>query len=172
MRLIGTDAFQEIDIVNIALPVTKWSVQVKSVESIPEIIARAFYIARSGRPGPVLIDVPKDIQFAKATFRYSKCEESKGVGAVKPTLNANQVSEAAKSLLNTCSKPLMLVGQGVTISNAEAEPAEVCRKERFPCNCDAFGSFRFPCRSSSTLGCWGCTATTVQTCLPMSAICF
>ncbi len=98
-KLIGTDAFQEIDIVNIALPITKWSVQVKSVESIPEIIARAFYIARSGRPGPVLIDVPKDIQFAKATFRYSKCEESKGVKA-KPTLNANQVSEAAK-LLNT-----------------------------------------------------------------------
>ena len=141
-KLIGTDAFQEIDIVNISLPVTKWSVQVKSVESIPEIIARAFYIARSGRPGPVLIDVPKDIQFAKATFRYSKCEESKGV-KVKPTLNANQVSEAAK-LLNTCSKPLMLVGQGVTISNAEAELLKFAEKSGFPVAATLLGLSAFP----------------------------
>lgn len=141
-KLLGSDAFQEIDIVNISLPITKWSVQVKDVESIPEVIARAFYIARSGRPGPVLIDVPKDIQFAKATFRYGKCEESKGV-KVKPFLNANQVSEAAK-LLNTCSKPLMLVGQGVTLSNAEAELLKFAEKSGFPVAATLLGLSAFP----------------------------
>ena len=141
-KLLGSDAFQEIDIVNISLPITKWSVQVKDVESIPEIIARAFYIARSGRPGPVLIDVPKDLQFGKSIFRYSRCEESKGV-KVKPTLNPNQINDAAKAL-NSCSKPLMLVGHGVTLSNAEGELLNFAEKSGFPVAATLLGLSAFP----------------------------
>lgn len=141
-KLLGSDAFQEIDIVNISLPITKWSVQVKDVESIPEIIARAFYIARSGRPGPVLIDVPKDLQFGKSIFRYRRCEESTGV-KVKPSLNVNQIDEAAK-LLNTCSKPLILVGQGVTLSNAEDELLKFAEKSGFPVAATLLGLSAFP----------------------------
>lgn len=140
--LLGTDAFQEIDIVNISLPITKWSVQVKDVESIPEVFARAFYIARSGRPGPVLIDVPKNLQFAKALFRYSYCDVSKGVKA-KPSLDMGQVNHAAK-LLNTCSRPMILVGQGVTLAGAEGELLRFAEKSGFPVAATLLGLSAFP----------------------------
>jgi acetolactate synthase I/II/III large subunit len=152
-KLLGTDAFQEIDIVNISLPITKWSVQVKDVESIPEVIARAFYIARSGRPGPVLVDVPKDLQFGKSLFRYSKCDMSKGV-KVKPTLNMFQVNEAAR-LLNSCSKPLILVGQGVTLSKAEDELLTFAEKSGFPVAVTLLGLSAFPTNHPQYVGMLG-----------------
>lgn len=129
-KQLGSDAFQEVDIVNISLPITKWSVQVRDVTEIPEVIARAFFIAKSGRPGPVLVDVPKDIQFALAPFQYAQCAVSEGV-KVRPALNMEQVDRAAL-LLNGCSKPLMLVGQGVTLSNAEDEVLRFIEKSGFP----------------------------------------
>jgi len=74
-HLLGTDAFQETDVIGISMPVTKWNVQVTSAEQIPEAVAKAFYIARSGRPGPVLIDITKDAQFGMLDYSYTKCEK-------------------------------------------------------------------------------------------------
>lgn len=139
---LGTDAFQEVDIVNMSLPITKWSTQIKNVDSIPEVISRAFYIARSGRPGPVLIDVPKDMQFAKAMFRYAKMQLSRGV-SVKPVLNMNQVKYAAK-LINDSKKPMLLVGQGVTISGAENELLQFAEKSGIPVAATLLGLSAFP----------------------------
>lgn len=141
-KLLGTDAFQEIDIMNISLPITKWSVQIKTVEEIPEVIARAFFIAKSGRPGPVLIDIPKDLQFAKSLYRYTPWSNSKGI-KVKPELNMDQV-EAAASLMNRASKPLMLVGQGVTLSGAEEALLQLVEKCGFPVAQTLLGLSSFP----------------------------
>lgn len=141
-KMLGTDAFQEIDIMNISLAVTKWSVQIKSAESIPEVLARAFYIAQSGRPGPVLVDIPKDLQFAKSPFFYKDCDFSKGV-QVKPALIPSQVEAAAK-LINEAKKPLMLVGQGVTLSGAEEALLAVAEKSGIPAAQTLLGLSSFP----------------------------
>ncbi|MGB3467498.1 MAG: biosynthetic-type acetolactate synthase large subunit, partial [Cyclobacteriaceae bacterium] len=121
-HLLGTDAFQETDIISISMPVTKWNYQVTRAEEIPGAIAKAFYIATSGRPGPVLIDITKDAQFAELDFDYKKCEGFRSY-IPKPSLNLNQVEAAAK-LLDSAKKPLILFGQGIILSHAE----EVFRK--------------------------------------------
>lgn len=121
-HLLGTDAFQETDIISISMPVTKWNYQVTKPEEIPGAIAKAFYIATSGRPGPVLIDITKDAQFAELDFSYRKCEGFRSYVPVPP-LNLNKVEEAAR-LLDDAQKPLILFGQGVILSGAE----EIFRK--------------------------------------------
>jgi len=83
-NLIGTDAFQETDILGVSMPVIKWNCQVKRAEDIPDTIAKAFYIAKSGRPGPVLVDVAKDAQIEKLSFRYSKCEYLRSYTPMRP----------------------------------------------------------------------------------------
>jgi acetolactate synthase I/II/III large subunit len=116
-HLLGSDAFQETDIIGISTPVTKWNYQVTEAHEIPEIIAKAFYIARSGRPGPVLIDITKNAQFDELDFSYSKC---KGVRSYfpKPILDLNKVQEAA-TLINAAKKPYIIFGQGVILGQAE-----------------------------------------------------
>ncbi|MGL2994584.1 biosynthetic-type acetolactate synthase large subunit [Flavobacterium sp. TSSA_36] len=116
-HLLGSDAFQETDIIGISTPVTKWNYQVTEAHEIPEIIAKAFYIARSGRPGPVLIDITKNAQFDELDFSYSKC---KGVRSYfpKPILDLNKVQEAA-TLINAAKKPYIVFGQGVILGQAE-----------------------------------------------------
>lgn len=116
-HLLGTDAFQETDVVGISMPVTKWNFQVTKAEEIPMAIAKAFYIARSGRPGPVLVDITKDAQFEQLEYsQYS----FKGLRSYQPKskLNMQKVAEAAE-LINAAKKPFVLFGQGVLLSQAE-----------------------------------------------------
>ena len=118
-HLLGSDAFQETDIIGISTPVTKWNYQITKASEIPEIMAKAFYIARSGRPGPVLIDITKDAQFEMFDFSYEKC---KGVRSYQPVpkLQLDQVDAAAKAI-NAAKKPMIVWGQGVILGEAEEE---------------------------------------------------
>ena len=118
-HLLGSDAFQETDIIGISTPVTKWNYQITKASEIPEIMAKAFYIARSGRPGPVLIDITKDAQFEMFDFSYEKC---KGVRSYQPAppLQLDQVEAAAK-VINAAKKPMIVWGQGVILGEAEEE---------------------------------------------------
>ena len=118
-HLLGSDAFQETDIIGISTPVTKWNYQITKASEIPEIMAKAFYIERSGRPGPVLIDITKDAQFEMFDFSYEKC---KGVRSYQPIpqLQLNQVEAAAKAI-NAAKKPMIVWGQGVILGEAEEE---------------------------------------------------
>ena len=118
-QLLGTDAFQESDVIGISMPVTKWNYQITSSYEICEIISKAFYIARSGRPGPVLIDITKDAQFSEVDFNYKKCERIRSYHPY-PIINDKKIKKASK-LINKAKKPLILVGQGVLLSNAENE---------------------------------------------------
>lgn len=128
--LLGTDAFQETDVVGITQPVTKWNIQVKKAEDIPGAIARAFYIARSGRPGPVLIDITKDAQFASLDFAYEPIKYIRSYKPV-PVVDTQQI-EAAAQLINLSKKPLALVGQGVILGGAEKELTEFLEKTGIP----------------------------------------
>ncbi len=116
-HLLGSDAFQETDIIGISTPVTKWNYQITKASEIPEILAKAFYIARSGRPGPVLIDITKDAQFESFDFQYEKCT---GIRSYKPVpiLEQTSIDEAA-ALINSAKKPFIVWGQGVILGNAE-----------------------------------------------------
>jgi acetolactate synthase-1/2/3 large subunit len=118
-HLLGSDAFQETDIISISMPATKWNYQVTKAEDLPAALARAFFIARTGRPGPVLIDITKDAQFEELEFEYRKCEEIRSYKPV-PELDYNQVKKAA-DLINSAKKPFILFGQGVILGNAEEE---------------------------------------------------
>ena len=129
-HLLGSDAFQETDIIGISTPVTKWNYQVTEAKEIPEILARAFYIARSGRPGPVLVDITKDAQFGMLDFEYKPCT---GIRSYKPvpTLDQSQVVAAAEAI-NKAKKPLIVWGQGVILGNAEAEFKAFVEKSGIP----------------------------------------
>jgi acetolactate synthase-1/2/3 large subunit len=118
-HLLGSDAFQETDIIGISTPVTKWSYQVTRAEEIPEILAKAFYIARSGRPGPVLIDITKDAQFASFDYNYKPCRSVRSYKPV-PDTDQNDLKKAAE-LINSAKKPLIVWGQGVILGKAEEE---------------------------------------------------
>lgn len=129
-HLLGTDAFQETDVVGISMPVTKWNYQVTRAEEIPEALARAFYIATTGRPGPVLIDITKNAQFAELDFKYKPCKK---IRSYHPYPSVDQVKiENAASLINGAKKPLMLVGQGVILSNAEQELKDFAERTGIP----------------------------------------
>lgn len=129
-HLLGSDAFQETDIVGISTPVTKWNHQITKASEIPEVIAKAFYIAKSGRPGPVLIDITKDAQFEEFDYKYEKC---KGIRSYKPVPETDESSlaEAAK-LINEAKKPLVVWGQGVILGKAEQEFQAVIEKAGLP----------------------------------------
>lgn len=129
-HLLGSDAFQETDIIGISTPVTKWNYQVTEAHEIPEIIAKAFYIARSGRPGPVLVDITKNAQFDELDFSYAKC---KGVRSYfpKPVLDHQKVAEAA-ALINSAKKPYIVFGQGVILGQAEELLKAVIEKTGIP----------------------------------------
>ena len=129
-HLLGSDAFQETDIVGISTPVTKWNYQVTKVEEIPEIIAKAFYIARSGRPGPVLVDITKNAQFDELDFKYEKCT---GVRSYKPVPEPDSKAiEQAAELINNAKKPYIVFGQGVILGEAEAELKALVEKAGIP----------------------------------------
>ena len=129
-HLLGTDAFQETDIIGISMPVTKWNFQVTRAEEIPFALAKAFYIARTGRPGPVLVDITKDAQFETLDFDY---KPFKGMRSYVPTpqLSLSKVAEAA-ALINSAKKPFVLFGQGVLLAEAEKEFKEFIEKAGIP----------------------------------------
>ena len=129
-HLLGSDAFQETDIIGISTPVTKWNYQITRAEEIPEIMAKAFYIARSGRPGPVLIDITKDAQFATFDYSYKKCTGVRSYKAV-PKLDHAQV-QAAADAINGAKKPLIVWGQGVILGEAEAAFKAFVEKTQIP----------------------------------------
>ena len=118
-HLLGSDAFQETDIIGISTPVTKWNYQITDVKEIPEIMAKAFYIARSGRPGPVLIDITKNAQFDTSDFEYKACESVRSYKPI-PNVNPSEVDAAAAVIANA-KKPMIVWGQGVILGRAEEE---------------------------------------------------
>jgi len=129
-KLLGSDAFQETDIIGISTPVTKWNYQITRAEEIPEIFAKAFFIAKTGRPGPVLIDITKDAQFNDLIFKYKKCDGIRSY-VPKPKLDLSQIEEAAK-IINGAKKPFIVYGQGVILGNAEKELRSFIEKTGIP----------------------------------------
>lgn len=140
--LIGTDAFQETDIIGISMPVVKWNCQIKRPEDIPEVIAKAFYIATTGRTGPVLIDITKDAQAGKLTYKYSKCTHIRSYNPYKH-LKKKEI-ESAAVLINHAEKPLILAGHGVLISKAEEELRIFAEKTGIPVAVTLMGISCFP----------------------------
>ena len=141
-HLLGSDAFQETDIVGISTPVTKWNCQVTRAEDIPEALAKAFYIAKSGRPGPVLIDITKDAQFNEFDFSYEKCTHVRSYKPV-PETDVSKVEEAAK-LINAAKKPLIVWGQGIILGEAEEQLKAVVEKAGIPAAWTILGASAIP----------------------------
>lgn len=141
-NLIGTDAFQETDIIGVSMPVTKWNCQVKKAEDIPETIAKAFYIAASGRPGPVLIDITKDAQLEYLDFKYTKCTYIRSYNPHIP-LHTKAI-ESAAIMINHAERPLILAGHGVLLSGAEKELVEFAEKTGIPVATTLLGISGFP----------------------------
>ena len=140
--LLGTDAFQETDVMGITMPVTKWNYQITKAEEIPEIVAQAFYIASTGRPGPVMIDITKDAQFGKLKWHYEKCTKIRSYFPY-PKVDKEKVEEAAH-LINKSKKPLLIAGQGVLISNATDELMELVTRADIPVTTTLLGISSFP----------------------------
>ena len=129
-HLLGSDAFQETDIIGISTPVTKWNCQITKASEIPSVMAKAFYIARSGRPGPVLIDITKDAQFDTFDFSYEKCT---GIRSYKPVPEIEPAAiAAAAEAINNAKKPFIIWGQGVVLGNAEQEFKDFVEKSGIP----------------------------------------
>ena len=128
--LLGTDAFQEIDVVGITQPITKWAYQIRRPEDIAWAVARAFYIARSGRPGPVVLDFAKNAQIQEVEFDYKPCTFIRSYIPI-PEVEPSQI-DAAVALINGAKKPFALVGQGVVLANAEEELKAFLEKGNIP----------------------------------------
>jgi acetolactate synthase I/II/III large subunit len=129
-HLLGTDAFQETDIIGISMPVTKWSYQVTTAAEIPKALATAFFIARSGRPGPVVIDITKNAQVEMLDFKYEKRHQLRSY-VPQPEADLYDIQQAAE-LINNARRPYILFGQGVLLSKAEEELKELVEKAGIP----------------------------------------
>jgi len=130
-HLLGTDAFQETDVLNITTPVTKWNYQVTDATEIPSILAKAFYIAKSGRPGPVLIDITKNAQLQKFDYAgHEKCDHIRSYRP-KPIIRKEFIEQAAR-MINEAQKPFVIFGQGVILGRAEKEFREFIEKGSLP----------------------------------------
>lgn len=151
--LLGTDAFQETNFIGITQAVTKWNCQVKRAQDIPEAIAKAFYIARSGRPGPVVVDITKDAQVGMMDFCYKKVEHIRSY-VPTPALDREQVAEAAR-LINLARRPMALVGQGVLLGNAEKELVAFLEKSGMPAASTLLGLSALPSDHPQNVGMLG-----------------
>ena len=152
-QLLGTDAFQETDIISISMSATKWNVQITKAEDIPGAIAKAFYIATSGRPGPVLIDITKDAQFSLLNFDYKKCTSLRSYTPV-PVSDSEKITEAA-NIINQAKKPFLLFGQGVILGNAEEELKAFIEKTGIPAAWTILGLSALPTDHSLNVGMLG-----------------
>ncbi len=128
--LLGTDAFQEADMISITMPITKWNYQVTAASEIPYAIARAFYIARSGRPGPVVIDITKNAQTEAFDFAYKPCASLRSYNP-HPAVDMEAVEKAVE-MVNASERPLILVGQGVKLAGAEAAAISLAETGNIP----------------------------------------
>lgn len=152
-NLLGTDGFQETDVIGISMPVTKWNFQVTRTEEIPEAIAKAFYIAKSGRPGPVLVDITKDAQIGFLDFVYKKKDRIRSYNPV-PTLDPVAL-KAAAALINTAKKPFLLVGQGVLLAYAQKELKAFVEKTGIPVASTLLGLSAIPFEHENYVGMLG-----------------
>jgi acetolactate synthase-1/2/3 large subunit len=149
-HLLGSDAFQETDIIGISMPVTKWSYQITKASEVPDVIAKAFYIAKSGRPGPVLIDITKNAQFEMLDFKYKKCIGIRSYSPI-PKIDKNKILEAAK-LINAAKNPLIVWGQGVILGNAEKEFKSFVEKSGIPAAWTILGASALPTSHELNVG--------------------
>ncbi|MDP4284893.1 MAG: biosynthetic-type acetolactate synthase large subunit [Bacteroidota bacterium] len=142
-HLLGTDAFQETDVINMTTPVTKWNYQITDATEIPSVLAKAFYIAKSGRPGPVLIDITKNAQLQKFDFEgYTKCTHIRSYRP-KPIVRPEYIKEAAK-LINEAKKPFVIFGQGIILGKAEKEFKAFIEKGNLPAAWTVLGLSALP----------------------------
>lgn len=128
---LGTNFFQEADMISITLPITKWSYQITKASEIPEVMAKAFYIAQNGKPGPVVISIAKNAQVEMIDFKYDKKELVRDI-EIRRTLAENCEIEQAAKLINEAKRPLVIAGHGVAIANAEERLREFCEKGNLP----------------------------------------
>lgn len=141
-HLLGSDAFQETDIIGISTPVTKWNHQITKASEIPEVMAKAFYIAKSGRPGPVLIDITKNAQFDELDFTYEKCT---GVRSYNPVPKPDPSAiKAAAELINSAKRPYIVWGQGIILGKAEEELKALIEKAGIPAAWTIMGESAIP----------------------------
>ncbi len=142
-HLLGTDAFQETDVIGVTTAVTKWNYQITKASEIPEVFAKAFYIANSGRPGPVMIDITKNAQFEELEWKGYQPNPVVRSYKPKPAVKMNRIEEAAE-LLNSAERPFMLVGHGVLISKAQEEVMSLMEKAGIPAACTLQGLSAVP----------------------------
>jgi acetolactate synthase I/II/III large subunit len=151
--LLGTDAFQETDVIGISMPVTKWNYLITKPQEIPEIMAQAFYIARTGRPGPVLIDIAKNAQFGELDFEYHKCIRMRSY-VPEPKISLDNL-KAAAGLINNAKKPLVLAGQGIILGSAEDEFLQFIEKSGMPVGWTIMGACALPKENPLNVGMLG-----------------
>ena len=140
--LLGTDAFQEVDVIGIMSPITKWAYQVRRADEVASAVARAFYIASTGRPGPVVIDISKDAQVGRTVYEYKPVDFIRSYRPW-PEINPERVAEAA-ALINAAKRPFALVGQGVILSGAERELKDFLEKADIPAGATMLGLSAMP----------------------------
>ena len=140
--LLGTDAFQEVDVIGIMSPITKWAYQVRRADEVASAVARAFYIASTGRPGPVVIDISKDAQVGRTVYEYKPVDFIRSYRPW-PEIKAERVAEAA-ALINAAKRPFALVGQGVILSGAERELKDFLEKADIPAGATMLGLSAMP----------------------------
>lgn len=142
-HLLGTDAFQETDVINVTMPVTKWNYQVTDATEIPSVLAKAFHIARSGRPGPVLVDITKNAQIQQFEYPgYQQCHHVRSYRP-KPIIRKEYIAEAAK-LINSAKKPFVIFGQGIILGQAEKEFKNFIEKGNLPAAWTIMGESALP----------------------------
>ncbi len=149
-HLIGTDAFQETDVIGISMPVTKWNIQVTTADEIAPAIAKAFFIATSGRPGPVLVDITKDAQFGKTIYKYEKCTSIRSY-VPYPEIDEKSI-EAAAELINSAKRPYILCGHGVLLAEAQKQIIEFAEKGNIPVASTLLGLSAFPAQHPLYVG--------------------
>lgn len=140
--LLGKDAFQETDVVGITQPITKWAVQIRKPEHIAPAVARAFYIAANGRPGPVVLDIAKDAQTGMTEYKFEPCTFIRSYNP-DPAIDEEKIALAAE-LLNSSQRPMILAGHGITISGAESELRNLAEKADIPVACTMLGLSTMP----------------------------
>lgn len=141
-NFLGTDAFQEVDLVGVTQPITKWSYQIRRAEDVAWAVSRAFYIARSGRPGPVVLDFAKNAQIGLTEYEPVDVDFIRSYDP-DPEIDYKEVAEAV-ALINSAKKPLALVGQGVELGNAQQELLAFIEKADIPCGCTMLGLSALP----------------------------
>lgn len=151
--VLGTDAFQEVDLVGVAQPISKWSYQIRHAEDIAWAVSRAFYIAKSGRPGPVVLDLPRNAQVETIDFQLQKADFVRSYVAY-PEVNMGAVKEAA-DLINHAKKPLALVGQGVELGHAQEELKAFLEKANIPAGRTMLGLSALPSSHPLNVGMLG-----------------